>query len=180
MLWHIHSSTLSSAPDCVADLLGYQSLIISASQYHRAGRWVVYDQKFHLKASAKNIKIWLAIEVTIWNMVFPDYTLGSYQPGRSQPTIPANSYHPPRQPAPEPKHQICLQWNENPDGCPRPSCRFEHICYRCVHNPHVTDKIHKATDPHVTDKIHKAIECPYREKRAATQQHKGPPALMNL
>ena len=116
-----------SAPDRVADLLGYQSLIISASQYHRAGRWVVYDRRFRLKASAKNIKIWSAIEVTIWNMVFPDYTLGSYQPGRSQLTIPANSYRPPRQTAPEPKHQICLQWNENPDGCPRPSCRFEHI-----------------------------------------------------
>ena len=129
----IYIAVLShSAPDRVADLLGYQSLIISASQYHRAGRWVVYGRRFRLKASAKNIKIWSAIEVTIWNMVFPDYTPGSYQPGRSQPTILAYSYCPPRQPAPEPKHQICLQWNENLDGCRRPSCRFEHICYRCV------------------------------------------------
>ena len=117
----IYIAVLSrSAPDHVADLLGYQSMIISASQYHCAGRWVVYERRFHLKASAKNIKTWSAIEVTIWNMVFPDYTLGSYQPGRSQPTIPANSYRPPRQPAPEPKHQICLQWNENLDGCPHP------------------------------------------------------------
>ena len=46
-----------SAPDRVPDLLGYQSLIISASQNHCAGRWVVYDQRFRLKASAKNIKI---------------------------------------------------------------------------------------------------------------------------
>lgn len=66
----IYIAVLShSAPDRVADLLGYQSLIISASQYHRAGRWVVYDWRFRLKASAKNIKIWSAIEVIIWNMV---------------------------------------------------------------------------------------------------------------
>lgn len=78
----IYIAVLSrSAPDLVADLLGYQSLIISASQYRHAGRWVVYDRRFLLKAFAKNIKIWSAIEVTIWNMVFPDYTLGSYQPG---------------------------------------------------------------------------------------------------
>ena len=165
----IYIAVLSrSAPDRVADLLGYQSLIISAAQYHRAGRWVVYDRRFRLKASAKNIKIWSAIEVTIWNMVFPDYTLGSQQPGRSLPMIPANAYCPPRLPASEPRHQICLQWNENPNGCPRPSCRFEHICYRCVHNPRVSDKIHKA------------LECPHKEKRTAPQQHQGPPALMNL
>ena len=129
---------------------------------------MVYDWRFRLKASAKNIKIWSAIEVTIWNMVFPDYTLGSQQPGRSLPMIPANAYRPPRLPASEPRHQICLQWNKNPNGCPRPSCRFEHICYRCVHNPRVSDKIHKA------------LECPHKEKRTAPQQHQGPPEPLNL
>jgi len=77
----LHPDHLSSAailcfstPDRVPDLLGYQSLIISASQHHHAGSWVVYDQRFHLKASTKNIKIWSAIEVTKRNIVFPDYT----------------------------------------------------------------------------------------------------------
>jgi len=148
----------------IPDLLGYQSLIISASQYQRAGRWVVYDRRFRLKASAKNIKIWSAIEVTIWNMVFPDYTVGTYQPGRSQLPIPTNSYRPALQPG----QQICLKWNENPEGCSRPSCRFVHICYRCIHFPHVTDKNHKA------------IECPRKEKREATHQPVRPPPLMNL
>ena len=125
---------------------------------------MVYDRRFRLKASAKNIKIWSAIEVTIWNMVFPDYTVGTYQPGRSQLPIPTNSYRPALQPG----QQICLKWNENPEGCSRPSCRFVHICYRCIHFPHVTDKNHKA------------IECPRKEKREATHQPVRPPPLMNL
>ena len=157
-----------SAPQRVADLVGYQSLIISASLYYREGRWAIYDRRFRLKASASNIKKWSAIDVTIWNTVFPDHALGNYQSGRSQLTIPANSYRLPRQPAFNNKQQICLNWNENPEGCSRSTCRYEHICYRCVHNPRVTDKRHKA------------IECPHREKRAATQLQKRPPALMSL
>ena len=70
-----------STPARVADLLDYQSLIISASQHHHAGHSVVYDWRFCLKVSAKDIKTWSAIEVRIWNIVFPDYTLGTYQPG---------------------------------------------------------------------------------------------------
>ena len=81
-----------SAPQRVADLVGYQSLIISASLYYREGRWAIYDRRFRLKASASNIKKWSAIDVTIRNTVFPDHALGNYQSGRSQLTIPANSY----------------------------------------------------------------------------------------
>jgi len=141
-----------SAPYRVPDLLGYQSLIISAFIHHCAGRWVVYNWRFRLKASAKNIK-WSAIEVTTWNMVFPDYTLGTYQPRQSQLPIPTNSY----KPTLHPSQQICLKWNENPEGCSCPSC---HICYRCIHFPHVADKNHKAT------------EYPRKERREATQQSK--------
>ena len=149
----IYIAVLSrSTPERVADLVGYQSLIISASHYQCAGHWVVYDRRFRLKTLAANIKIWSAIDITIWNMVFPNYPLGTYQPGQSQLMIPANTYRPPRQPAPEPKFQICLKWNENPEGCSRASCRFDHICYRCVHNPRILDKNHKA------------IECPHRER----------------
>ncbi|XP_065896347.1 protein FAM133-like [Dysidea avara] len=40
----IYIAVLSrSTPERVADLVGYQSLIIYASHYQRAGRWVVYD-----------------------------------------------------------------------------------------------------------------------------------------
>ena len=157
-----------STPACIADLLGYQSLIILASQNHRTCRWVIYDWRFRLKASTKGIKVWSAIEVTIWNMVFPDYFLGTYQHGRSQPMMPANSYHPSRDPALESKQQICLQWNENPNGCSCASCCFIHTCYRCVHYPRVTDKNHRA------------IECPHKKKRAATEQIKELSALINI
>ena len=63
------------------------------------------------------------------------------------------------------KCQICLYWNDSPGGCTRSTCRYEHICYRYVHNPHVTDKRHKA------------IDCPHKEKKMAaywplnSQQH---------
>jgi len=61
----IYIAVLShSAPHCVPDLLGYQSLIISASQYHHTEYWVAYDRRFRLKVSVKNIKVWSAI---IWN-----------------------------------------------------------------------------------------------------------------
>jgi len=75
--------------------------------------------------------------------------------------IPTNLYRP----ALHPGQQIYLKWNEN-RSCS--SCHFVHICYHCIHFPHVTDKNHKA------------IECPRKEKREATRQPKGPPALMNL
>ena len=59
----------------VADLIGYQSLIIGASQNCREGRWTIYDRRFHLKASASHTKQWSTIDITIWNTTFPD----SYQ-----------------------------------------------------------------------------------------------------
>ena len=165
----IYIAVLSrSAPDRVADMVGYQSLIICASQYQRAGHWVIYDRRFRLKAAAKKKKKWSVIDVTIWNMVFPDHTLDTHRLGRPQLTTPANAYCPPRRPVPELKTQICLKWNENPEGCLRPSCRFDHICYRCIHNPRITDKNHKA------------IECPHKDRRPPTKHHKGPPALMDL
>jgi len=36
-------------PKCVADLIGYQSIIIGASQIDREGKWVTYDQHFSQK-----------------------------------------------------------------------------------------------------------------------------------
>jgi len=49
------------------------------------------------------------MDIIIWNMVFPDYILETYQPEQSQLTIPGYSYCPPKQPASQPNHQIFLQ-----------------------------------------------------------------------
>jgi len=126
---------------------------------------VLYDRRFRLKASASKITKSSVINITIWKTVFPDYV---YQSSRFQPTIPANHYRLPRQPAFNHKQGICLKWNENAEGCSRSSCHYDHVCYWCVHNPRVADKRHKV------------IECSYREKRAPSQQRRGPPALINL
>jgi len=143
-----------SAPHRVADLIGYQSLIISASQNRHEGRWTIYDRRFRLKASATKNTAWSAYDNTIWNQVFPDSTAGSYQP-RPQPIKynAALTRCPSSTVQPNYRRLICLNWNDNPDGCSHSPCRYEHSCYRCIHNPWVTDKMRKA------------IECPHQEKR---------------
>ena len=74
-----------SKPKRIADLIGYQSLIIAASQNCREGSWAMYDRRFHLKASASHNEQWSTIDVTIWNMTFPDRAIKSHQ---SQGVIP--------------------------------------------------------------------------------------------
>jgi len=136
-------------PKRIADLLGYQSLIIRASMNCREGKWVVYDRRFHLKASASHIDQWSAIDLTLWNMTFPERAIQSRQPAGSTPYVPNPSQRSQLQYQYQP---ICLDWNENPNGCSRSPCRFKHMCYRCVHNPRAQDKNHKAS------------QCMYRQK----------------
>jgi len=45
-------------PRWTTDLLGYQLLIIDASQIGSEGGWLVYHQHFYLKASALGLKDW--------------------------------------------------------------------------------------------------------------------------
>ena len=139
-----------SAPHRVADLIGYQSWVVSASQNCQEGRWIVYNRRFHLKASATNNTEWSAYDIIIWNQVFPDGAMVNHQPRCPQPTNPTNpAYRLPRQPQLNPKCQICFKWNDSTDGCTCSPCHYEHICYRCIHNPRVSDKGHKAIDcPH--------------------------------
>jgi len=69
-----------SAPYWVADLILYQSLIISTSQKCLVGCWVTYDRRFRLKVSATKRTEWSAYNVTIWNEVFPYSITANYQP----------------------------------------------------------------------------------------------------
>ena len=137
-------------PKRVANLLGYQSLVIGASQDCHEGQWVTYDRRFCLKASASRISQWSVIDVTIWNMTFPEKAIQYYQPQRSA------SYNTPNPNPPQwPQLQnqpICLDWNDSSNGCSRASCRYKHIFYSCVHNPRAQDKHHKAS------------QCTYKQK----------------
>lgn len=143
-----------SKPARVADLIGYQSLIIGASQNCREGKWTIYDRRFRLKASASRSIHWSRIDITIWNMTFPDKAIS----GRQSSVVPRDLFEPnfsqrtPRSQFLPKTRPICLDWNDNPNGCTRPTCRYDHLCYRCVHNPKIPDKRHKAS------------QCPARQR----------------
>ena len=131
-------------PKRVPDLHGYQRIIMGASLHCREGKWLTYDRRFRLKASASNNKEWSTIDITIWNTTFPEIAIWGY----------CSQGPPPYQNPPKPIHQnqtfsaqqpICLDRNDNPNGCFRASCRYAHLCYRCVHNPGAVDRNYKAS-----------------------------------
>jgi len=157
-------------PKRVADLMGYQMIIMEASLGSGEGKWLTYDRRFRLKASASNLKQWATIDITIWNTTFPERAIqghqgpspSSYYQSRQYPLHQSRPlYHQSNPPSPgstrqnqaPPKTQfMCLDWNENPNGCSRVSCHYAHLCYRCIHNPGASDRNHKAS------------QCPYRKQ----------------
>ena len=61
-----------SQPERTPDLLGYQNLIIQTSLLCQEGRWTVYNRRFLLKASALGLQQWSTIDITLWNLDFPE------------------------------------------------------------------------------------------------------------
>ena len=78
----------------------------------QAGRWVVYDRRFCLNASAAIIQEWSTTNITIWKLAFPDCLLG----GTPYETSGKATYKPSRQhslgPTPMRTWPVCLEWNE--------------------------------------------------------------------
>ena len=110
-----------SKPKRIADLIGYQSIIIEASQICHEYKWVTCNQCFRLKASASPKKQLLKIDITTWNMAFPDRAIKGHQ---LQEGIPNDLFNPQqpkclaRQNRSLTKRQpICFDWNNNPKGC---------------------------------------------------------------
>ena len=153
-----------SKPNRIADLIGYQNIIVGASWLGHEGRWILYDRRFRLKASASRTRQWSTIDITIWNMTFPDRAIKSH-PGqgcdlRSTPL--SYSQCPPRQNQPiSRRRSICLDWNDSPNGCTWANCRYEHVCYRCVHSPKEQDKHHKASQCVAAQRPSKQSERPH-------------------
>ena len=144
-----------SKPEHITDLIGFQSIIIGASQLRNNDGWILYDRRFHLKTSASCTRQWAI-------MVFPDRVIRWHQ-GQA-PNIcstPLNfSQHPPRRTQPTPRRMsICLDWNDSPNGCTRTNCRYEHA--RCVHNPNEQDKHHKASQCLVTQRQRQQSDRPH-------------------
>ena len=150
-------------PKCIADLIGYQSLIIGASQLCHESQWILYDRRFRLKASAFRTKQWSVIDITIWNTTFPDRAIRRYQAQglNIHPTPLNHSQRSLRQnQLPPQKMAICLDWNDSPNGCIRMACRYEHVCYRCVHSPKEQDRQHKASRCPATQRVSKQTKRP--------------------
>ena len=139
-------------PYRITDLLGYQNLIIQSYQKYQKGCWVAYDREFRRKASALHMSNWSNVDTTIWNLTFSGHAApfpSGPNPSRGDLAYRQSPSSTSRRPP------ICLEWNKHPSpGCPHPSCRYEHRCYRCVHNPSITNQHHKA------------IYCPNQAKKA--------------
>ena len=78
-------------PKRVADLLGYQRIIMGASLDCHEGKWLTYDCCFCLKASASNLKQWSTIDITIWNTTFPERAIWGHRPQGPPPYYQLNS-----------------------------------------------------------------------------------------
>lgn len=132
-----------ATPQHVSDRIAYMNLVVNGHRRFQDFDWASYDRQFRLKAAASPIPQWSTMEGTLWNLS------RSSQPV-TQSSRPATSQTPsgPR------KTPICLEWNENPSaGCPHIGCRYDHVCYRCVHNPSIKENNHKA------------IRCPNKGKK---------------
>ena len=117
VLWDIYIYISRTEPECTADLLGYQQLIINSSQQCQEGHWVIYDCRFCLKVSATRCKEWASLDINIWNIAFP---------GRAFTATPAKGFRKPgsgatghsTRPPPYKNKNVCLDWNDDPS----PSC----------------------------------------------------------
>jgi len=128
----------SSQPDRTPDLIGYQNLIMQTSKLGQEGRWILYDRRFRLKASALRLQHWSTIDITVWHMAFPELS------PRSVPILQRGAYRPPQRTTTT-NRPICLDWNDTHNAqCPHCDCKFDHICYCCAHNYHIRDKDPKA------------------------------------
>ena len=142
-----------SQPQWITDLLGYQNLIITSHMRFPDFSWATYDREFRQQAAATSVPEWSVLDNTLWNLARQSATRSTVQSSQTR-SYEQNLMAPPTR-LPSWKTPVCIEWNENLGaGCPRPFCRYEHICYRCVNVPGIPEKRHKA------------IYCPNKERRS--------------
>ena len=61
---------VQAQPERVADLLGYQHLILEAHLEYEGDGWVAYDRRFRQIAATAPGGLWAHRDVDLWNMVF--------------------------------------------------------------------------------------------------------------
>ena len=157
-----------SQPERVADLLGYQTLIIQAYREYDGDCWLGYDRTFRLRAASQGNCNWSSVDTSLWSLAFSGrgkidrckicFSLAhpssecilaiDAQSSRGGTRSPSGS-------AMGKKVQlVCYEWNNTPSpSCSYPNCRYEHKCAICTH------------DPSTKDVVHKAMYCPRRYDR---------------
>lgn len=134
-------------PHRVPSLVAYLHLLIHSHTHFKDFNWASYDRQFRQKASAHQDLDWSIMDGTLWNLCRTEEV--PHKTYRAQ--LQGHSGTP-----------ICLEWNDYPSGCSRgSSCRYNHICYRCVNLP-----------THV-DRYHRAVSCPNKGKGPQPNPNKG-------
>ena len=146
-----------SQPHRITDLLGYQNLIITSHMRFPDFNWATYDREFRQQAAATVIPEWSVLDNTLWNLARQSTASSHNAPTPAQLSRACpfeQNLTAPSTRSPSWKAPVCTDWNENlAAGCPRPFCRYEHVCYRCINVPGIPEKRHKA------------IYCPNKERR---------------
>lgn len=131
-----------SQPHHVADLLGYQTLILQAYQEFRVDFWLRYDRTFRQKAVTLKDAKWAAIDTTLWCLAFSGWGQPSSSPDHVQDKGSSRYYNPsPRTPRQPP---VCYSWYKG--NCNFRNCKFPHKCSYCIMDSGITDAFHNASN----------------------------------
>ena len=164
-------------PHRVPDLMGYQILILEASNEYHNDCWLGYDRRFRQQAASQPHCKWSNMDSTLWNMAFTgqartdrcSYCFSLFHHSRecelASETVATSvpRYCKPPRSIPYHHRLVCRQWNEERgSNCSFQNCRFEHICSLCAFNPAATDVNHKA------------IHCPNRFSQGHTSKIRQP------
>ena len=142
-------------PERIPDLMGYQVLILEASNEYQNNGWLAYDRRFRqLAASQPNCK-WSNMDSTFWNIAFTGqaranrckhcFSLFHMSKDCEFAPSPSASFPDSQTRISRRRRYICTLYNEqHSPGCSFPNCHYEHVCYYCAYNPAATDINHKA------------------------------------
>ena len=134
--------------------MGYQVLMMEASNEYQGNSWLAYDRHFRQCAASQPNSKWSNIDTTVWKLAFTGagrciHCFSLFHKSKEYKFVssPALSLSEPQHQhqAPYRCHYICQHWNEQyGQGCSFRNCRYKHVCYHCAYNPTATDINHKA------------------------------------
>ena len=146
----IYTAILSkSYPHRIADLLGYQTLILQAYQEFKGDFWLRYDHTFRQKAATLKDAKWAQIDTTLWSLAFSGRGRSGSSSDHDRDGGSLEYSNPSSRLSRQP--QVCYKWNR--ENCSFRNCKYLHKCSYCVQ------------DPWTTDASHKGINCPYHPDR---------------